>query len=148
MNLSQSVEWIIIAWKGMKAWLKWQKHVIVNFRYLPDYHDKCGKKKILHQKLNQSLREYLNGRIQILLNDLKAIFVLNVRIKAYYNLSVKILTVYRRRPPINLRPEGLFLERGRRRLWLTGSLPCISVHYIFAILLTFWVWEWIPTPWD
>lgn len=62
----------------------------VNFRYLPDYHDKCGKKKILHQKLNQSLREYLNGRIQILLNDLKAIFVLNVRIKAYYNLSVKI----------------------------------------------------------
>lgn len=148
MNLSQSVEWIIIAWKGMKAWLKWQKHVIVNFRYLPDYHDKCGKKKILHQKLNQSLREYLSGRIQILLNDLKAIFVLNVCIKAYYNLSVKILTVYRRRPPINLRPEGLFLERGRRLLGLTGSLPCISVHYIFAILLTFWVWEWIPTPWD
>lgn len=109
----------------------------VNFRYLPDYHDKCGKTKILHQKLNQTLREYLNGRIQILLDDLKAIFVLNVRIKAYYNLSVKILTVYRRRPPINLRPEGLFLERGRRLLGLTGSLPCISVHYIFAILLTF-----------
>lgn len=37
---------------------------------------------------------------------------MSVRIKAYYNLSVKIWTVYRRRPPMNLRPEGIFLEIG------------------------------------
>lgn len=72
--------------------------------------------------------------------------VLNVPIKAYHKLFVKNWTVYRRWPPMNLIPKGLSLDLGRWLLWLTGSLPCISVHYIFAILLTFWVWEWILTP--